>query len=345
MFGDRYTHPHTPEALTAEGLRLLDEAVESLGRFEEVYANDRPDVILYDQMAWAARFLGAKWNIPTVRLHPSYGSHEVFSIESRFPPASEAGPEVASEVSPEVVELADRLAAFLPSVGLEGVGPAEFLGTVEDLALIFVPREFHYDADTFDERFVFTGPCLGDRSAFQGGWTNPGGKPVLFVSLGAASTGSAGFFPAAVEAFADSEYRVVLAIGDHADPRTLGELPATIEVHRHVNQLDVLSQAAVFITHGGMNSVMEALAQGVPMVVVPQTNEQRATAERVEELGLGAYLPSGGADAAALREAVAAVLGDPATAEKVGALRDVVRATSGPVLAADAVEGYLERLG
>ncbi|MGA5817194.1 macrolide family glycosyltransferase [Kitasatospora sp. NPDC094028] len=336
VFGDHYTHPYTPEALPAEGLRLLDEAVETLKRFEEVYENDRPDVILYDQMAWAARFLGAKWNIPTVRLHPSYGSNEAFSIRSRFPPAPEA--------APEVIELTGRLADFLPTVGLEGVDPAEFFSAIEDLALIFLPREFHYDGDTFDERFVFTGPCLGDRSAFQGSWTNPGGKPVLFISLGTAFTGFAEFFPAAVEAFADSRYRVVLAVGDHADPAALGELPATVEVHRQVNQLDVLSQAALFVTHGGMNSVMEALAHGVPMVVVPQSSEQRATAERVEELGLGRHLPREATTAATLREAVEAVLGDPATAEKLGSLRDVVRGTSGPAVAADAVEGYLERI-
>ncbi|WP_031075223.1 macrolide family glycosyltransferase [Streptomyces sp. NRRL WC-3742] len=337
VFGDYYTHPYTPEALPAEGLRFFNEAVETLKHFEAVYENDRPDVILYDQMAWAARFLGAKWNIPTVRLHPSYGSNEVFSIQSRFP--------LASEVAPEVIEMMGQLAAFLPSVGLEGVGPVEFFTKIEDLALIFLPREFHYDGDTFDERFVFTGPCLGDRSAFQGSWTNPGGKPVLFISLGTAFTGSAEFFPAAIEAFADSEYRVVLAIGNHADPAALGELPANIEVHQHVNQLDVLSQAALFVTHGGMNSAMEALAHGVPMVVVPQMSEQQATAERVEELGLGAYLPSEKATAASLREAVETVLGNPATAEKLGALRDAIRGTDGPVVAADAVEGYLKRLG
>jgi MGT family glycosyltransferase len=57
-----------------------------------------------------------------------------------------------------------------------------------------------------------------------------------------------------------------------------------------VPQLEMLQRASMFVTHGGMNSTMEALYYGVPMVVLSQMMEQEMTARRIEELGLGVAL-------------------------------------------------------
>src|SRR4051794_18925568 len=67
----------------------------------------------------------------------------------------------------------------------------------------------------------------------------------------------------------------------------------------------------VFVTHGGMNSVMEAIYYGVPMVVVPQQPEQAMTATRVAELGLGVALEPEQVTTGALRDAVATISGEP----------------------------------
>lgn len=333
VFGDYYRHPYTPEELPKEGMRFLNEAIGTMPQFEEFYGDDRPDVILYDQMAWSARFLAAMWGIPTIRLHPSYGSNEVWSIQTKFPMAEfDDGP---------VIEMAGRLAQLLPSVGHEGVGPMEFFTHIEKLALIFLPREFHFDGDTFDDRFVFVGPCLGDRSAFQGSWSYTGDDPVLFISLGTAFTGWSEFFGTAVEAFGGTPWRVVLAVGNHVDPAALGELPVNVEVHKHVNQLDVLARASLFVTHGGMNSAMESLAHGVPMVVIPQMSEQEATAIRVGDLGLGRYLRREDTTVEFLRKAVAEVADAPEVRERVARMRDTIRSVDGPAVAADAVERYI----
>ncbi|MDQ1624321.1 MAG: hypothetical protein QOH19_2739 [Actinomycetota bacterium] len=56
----------------------------------------------------------------------------------------------------------------------------------------------------------------------------------------------------------------------------------------------VLRHADVFLSHAGMNSTMEALCFGVPLVTFPLRPEQEATARRVEELGLGRRLAAEG---------------------------------------------------
>lgn len=333
VFGDFYTSPFTQEALSGEGLRTLTEAtslVEQVGGF---YDANRPDVILHDFMAWGARFYAAPRDIPVIRMFPTYGANEQFNIQAKFP--------VAELSDPKMMEMIEQLAALLPTVGFEGVDPMSFFMQPERKGIIFVPRDFHYDGETFDERFVFAGPCLGDRSKVQGTWTPADDKKVALVSLGTAATGQPEFFHAAVAALGGTDWRVVLVTGDHIEASALGEIPANVEVHRSVPQLDVLSKASLFITHGGMNSVMESLYHGVPMVVVPQMNEQRANALRVTELGLGTHVAREDVTAETLAAAVATVGDDPAIAQRVKEFGEVVRAVNGPVVAADAVESFI----
>ncbi|MFE3590624.1 macrolide family glycosyltransferase [Streptomyces niveus] len=331
-FGEFYRSPYNEEMMAGEGLRCLEEAIALHKQVSGYYGDDRPDVIVHDFMAWGARFYAAEHHIPVVRLFPSYGVSETFNIAEKFP--------WSAPDDPKILEMVERLVGLLPTFGL----PADmgaFVTDVAKLGIVFLPREFHYEGDTFDERFVFAGPSIGDRSTFQGSWQPKSDRPVLLVSLGTAATGWPEFFSHALKAFSDSEWHVVMAVGDHIDPAELGELPANFEVSRHVPQLDVLQHARVFLTHAGMNSTMESLYHGVPMVAVPQMNEQRANALRVEELGLGRHLPREEADARTLRAAVDAVAADQSVAGNVANIKATMRAVDGPTVAADAVEKRL----
>jgi hypothetical protein len=78
-----------------------------------------------------------------------------------------------------------------------------------------------------------------------------------------------------------------------------------------------------------------------PTVVIPQMNEQRATALRVEELGLGRHLSKGDATVAGLRAAVAHVATDSEIATNLSAMRQRIHAVDGPSTAADAIEKHL----
>jgi|UniRef100_A0AAU3HMJ1 MGT family glycosyltransferase len=333
VFGEFYRSPYTAEANAGEGMRCLNEATSLVQQVGPFYEKNKPDLIAHDFMAWGARFHAAKNDIPVVRLFPSYAWNEHFNIQERFP--------LAEFTDPQVMEMIGKLAALLPEFGLPA-DPMAFFQGVEKRGIVFMPRAFHYDGETFDERFVFAGPCLGDRS-FQGTWqpASPD-RPVVLISLGTAATGWPEFFSLAVEAFRDlTDHEVVIAVGDHLDAAELGELPPHFSVRRHVPQLDVLRHARLFVTHGGMNSTMEALYHGVPMVVIPQMNEQRANGLRVEELGLGRHLAKEDTTAQSLRAAVDQVTGDASVTERVSALGESMRAVDGPAVAADAIESFL----
>ena len=93
-----------------------------------------------------------------------------------------------------------------------------------------------------------------------------------------------------IEVFGDEDVDVILSVGQKFDMRKLRNLPPNIHVYKSVPQIQVLKMADVFVTHGGMNSVSEALAYRVPMVVIPFVSDQPVNARFVEKLGVGKRL-------------------------------------------------------
>ena len=109
-----------------------------------------------------------------------------------------------------------------------------------------------------------------------------------------------------------------------------------VKVYNRVNQLEVLSKADVFLTHNGMNSTSESLYMATPMVLFPQTNEQRAVARRAKEMGAGVELK--GESVAEIHDSIMEVLGNSKYADAAKLCSDDFRNASGPKGAADFIE-------
>jgi zeaxanthin glucosyltransferase len=65
------------------------------------------------------------------------------------------------------------------------------------------------------------------------------------------------------------DVQVVLSVGKNLNPHSLGPTPSNTLVVRSAPQIELLKRAALCITHAGLNTVLESLAQGVPMVAIP----------------------------------------------------------------------------
>ena len=92
----------------------------------------------------------------------------------------------------------------------------------------------------------------------------------------------------------------------------LGTIPRNFIVQEFVPQLELLQRTALFITHGGMNSVSEALYYGVPLVVIPQSADQNLVGQRIEQLGAGKALRRTSVTAQRLRSVAEDILAKPA---------------------------------
>ncbi|WP_170067879.1 glycosyltransferase [Lentzea guizhouensis] len=155
---------------------------------------------------------------------------------------------------------------------------------------------------------------------------------VLLVSPGTVFEREPEFFRTAVEAFGDTDWTVVLSTGA-LDPGVLGTLPANVTAYRSVPQLALLRSSTVFLTHAGMNSTVEALSAGVPMVLAPRCREQRATARRLVRMGVGVSLPRW-CHPVALHDLVERVAADPQMRTALRDLRESLPGNGAEVAAA-----------
>ena len=318
--------------MMAGGLRLVPRLVD------RVRAEDA-DCVVYDSFCPWGRALARILGLPAVAFVPSYAMTEDFPLVRRLSSIfEEQTPPEAEEAMSDFRDVSQQLHDRYGLVPLDVTDP--FI-TAEALNIVILPRPFQPDADALDERYVFVGPSISPRS------DGPGfplerlvDNPTLYVSLGIVFNANPEFFNACFEAFADSDWQVVLSVGTRTDLSTFVRIPDNFLARSHVPQLEVLEHTGVFVTHGGMNSVMEAIYYGVPMVVVPQQPEQAMTAARVAELGLGVALEPRRVTAGALREAVTAISGDADYRSRLAHMQQAARDAGGYLRAADAIQQF-----
>ena len=86
------------------------------------------------------------------------------------------------------------------------------------------------------------------------------------------------------------QLQFVFAVGGQLDPKQLGAIPANVMVVSYAPQIEVLKRSSLCITHAGLNTVLESLASGVPMLALPITNDQPGVAARMAEKKVGVVL-------------------------------------------------------
>ena len=334
-------HQIDAEYMAHEPVRSIDEAIATVPQYEAGFGDDVPDVLLYDVSTFAAgRVLARKWKRPAIEMFATIASNEHYSLTQQI------GAMYAGEIDgthPAIIDFFVKMGVLLREHGLGDVTLEEFTAPADDANLVFLPRRFQPAHETFDDRFAFLGAGVGDRPAQQ--WAPPAPeRPVALVSMGSFHYDNLeGLLRTCLDAFAGTRWHVVVAVGDEVDRAALGEVPENVELMRWVPQLAVLERADVFISHVGMNSVMEALYFGTPVVALPHMPEQRITAARLAELGLGVDLSGQQVTAERLRAVVDALVADDTVRGNLDALRDDLRAIDGPALAADYIEARARR--
>jgi MGT family glycosyltransferase len=170
-------------------------------------------------------------------------------------------------------------------------------------------------------------------------------RPMAYVSMGTLQNGILETFRLIAEACAGTDLQLVISLGGGQDPALLRGLPGDPIVVGYAPQLELIQRAALTISHGGLNTALESLEHGVPMVVLPITYDQPGVGARVEWAGVGRSIPIRRVTVERLRDAVLDVLGDPAYRMRAEQLRSSIEAADGLNRAADLIELAFARVG
>jgi zeaxanthin glucosyltransferase len=204
------------------------------------------------------------------------------------------------------------------------------------------PREFDFGCAPDFPQFHYAGPFHDGRGRmdFDFPWQQLTGEPIIYASMGTLQNGLVNIFRSITQAAIGlKELQFVLAVGGHLDPKQLGAVPANVMVVSYAPQIDVLKRSSLCITHAGLNTVLESLANGVPMLALPITNDQPGVAARIADKKLGVIMSPHEASPANFVAAIKRVLGDSTIRNNVQRMQKAIRSADGLSIAA----GILER--
>lgn len=174
------------------------------------------------------------------------------------------------------------------------------------------PAFFDFPRNQLPEHFHYTGPWHEPQRdcEIDFPWDRLDGRPLLYASLGTLQNRLQALFQCIVEACSEEDVQLVLSLGRHDANVNLNSTSNAIIVP-YAPQLEILKRASAVITHAGLNTVMESLSLGLPMVAIPMTNDQPGVASRLKFLGVAEVIQPSSVTAAKLRQKLKLVLQDP----------------------------------
>lgn len=219
------------------------------------------------------------------------------------------------------------------------------LDVTSDLNLVFTSEDFQPYRDQLTDNFVFVGPSIGPREVDKPlpAYVTQPGKPLVYLSLGTLFNQDVGLLNRWIEALRPMNVTGIVAYGAEITPTALAPKPDHFLYLAHAPQLQVLEQAALFITHGGLNSISEGIYHQTPLIVLPQAADQFVNAEQVAKHKVGIWLKKPAHSPAQLRTSAERVLADAEIAQNVSRLRQSFRAAGGYLRAADEILKLVKR--
>jgi zeaxanthin glucosyltransferase len=214
--------------------------------------------------------------------------------------------------------------------------------TLSKLAVITqTPREFDYPDIQWPAQFHYAGPFHdnGGREKVPFPWDKLTREPLVFASMGTLVNGLEYVYRTILDAVRHlSGVQVVLSVGRNIDLDDLGPIPWNTLVVSSAPQIELLKRATLCITHAGLNTTLEALAQGVPMLAIPIRYDQPGVAARIAYHGVGEVLELQDLTVARLSKLIQRVRTNQTYHDRARYLQKVIAQTRGLDLASEVIE-------
>lgn len=336
------------------GVAAMKFTVEEFRRAIAVFVRDTGtsvDGLVIDQVALGASLAAEARRIPYVSvfnampvlLHPSaplciYGwghrTGALARLRNRIGHALFR--QVRAPIDRELEAHAERL-----GVAANSHAPDAGLSRLAQIAQI--PAAFDFPNPELPPYFYYTGPFHDGRGRIPVSfpWERLNGGPLIYASMGTLQNGSERVFRTIAQACSGLGAQVVLSLGGNLAPERLGPLPADVIAVPQAPQMELLERATLCITHAGLNTTLESLAQGVPMVAIPVTNDQPGVAARIRHCGAGEVASLRRLRPQRLRQTVCRVLMERDYRVQAQRMRDEIRAADGLNRAAEIIERSL----
>ena len=320
----------------ADGARYVND------RLTEIIEELDADVIVEDNVIAfpALPASGRPW-VRIVSCNPTeVEDPEIAPVFSGLPDADRSGWDgFRTEYERVLAPVHDEFSAYCVEQGAPPLEPRSFMHESPYLNIYAYPEEVDY------ARGRPLGPTWHNLDSTirsgDGAWEMPdqvaaGEGSLIYLSLGSLGSADVGLMQGLIDTLNGTSHRVIVSMGPLHDQLTLGPRMAGAEF---LPQTSILPTVDLVITHGGNNTVVESLHNGIPMIVLPLFWDQHDNAQRIEETGYGARLSTYGHESDELSATIDRLLADQPMHERLGAISRRLKERDGVAGAAELIEG------
>jgi zeaxanthin glucosyltransferase len=341
---------HGEEVLRHSSRELLPGVCKAaLEHLPEKIAETGVEALVFDKIYFYLELVAMNLGIPYVHiwsvLHVDFSGFTppcIFSWPHETTPEAVArnveGLKVAGEILAPIAEVAKP---YAEKAGLQ-IDWNDPTATTSKLAVIAqTPVEFDFPNPHWPAEFHYAGPFHDDEGrrkvAFP--WEKLTGDPLVFASLGTLVNGLEYVYRIILDAVRTLPgIQVVLSVGYNVDLDDLGPIPSNTIVVSSAPQIELLKRAVLCITHAGLNTALEALGQGVPMIAIPIGYDQPGVAARIAYHGVGEFLEVEDLTVKRLSQLIQQVRRNQSYYDKARYFKKVIAQTRGLDMAAELIE-------
>lgn len=205
------------------------------------------------------------------------------------------------------------------------------------------PPAFDFPLKDLPEHFHYVGPLrTPSPQSIPFPFDRLNGKPLIYASLGSIQNTKKDVFYGIAAACEGLDAQLVITLGGGMPIDALSDLPGSPLVVDNAPQTDIIAKSSLTITHGGLNTVLDSLSYGVPMVALPITFEQPGTGARIRWTGVGEVIPIDQVDTANLKTAVKQVFTEQSYRQNARRIQDSIAEAGGASRAADIIEQAMQ---
>lgn len=293
---------------------------------DKEFKNHKPDVVFTDSVCFWGKLNAWKHKVPMVVSTSTFAFNQMSSQYMKHS---------LKEITDMVFGL-PKISKELKKLEPYGYHIKSALSLVQSDndtdSVVYTSYNFQPYAESFSGHYAFVGPSVFSEAIPD----KKKERPLVYISLGTVINDRPDFYIKCIDALGNQNVDVIISCGKTIDIEALVTLPDNVKAFPYVNQLDILAKADVFISHCGMNSVSESLYMAAPIVLYPQTAEQKAVARRVTEINAGVELGDDSADG--IRSAVFEIINNITYREAAKMCSEDFRTCSGSVGAAEFIE-------